>query len=349
MVSVSESPVYEWLLTYSVPLRELTAKTDLIRNVTIPLFIGFAAVTTLLSILFAMNVTRPLKKLSGLMREAEQGRFRPADEHALNGAEVGTLARSFNSMVITIEELIDKNVKIETSQKEAELYALQSQINPHFIYNTLETIGMAVEEGEREAVVDMVTLLGRMLRFSVGNQSKFVTAAEELQHVRDYLTIQQFRFEDRLRFTFEERLPAAERSKLYTPKFILQPIVENAIKHGLEARKQLEIGIRLQVAEAEDGGELVFAVCDNGPGIPEEKLAELNRQLDGTVLKKSNAGFGLTNVHARIRLMLGKPYGLQMHSAPGKGTEVTLRIPVIRVPYGTERYLHGKGDSGEHD
>ncbi|UQZ81280.1 putative sensor-like histidine kinase [Paenibacillus konkukensis] len=316
---------------------------------TISLFIGFAAVTSVLSIVFAMNVTRPLKRLSGFMREAELGRFRQADEQALGGAEVGMLARSFNSMVGTIDELIDRNVKIETNQKEAELYALQSQINPHFIYNTLESIGMAVEEGLHDSAVDMVTMLGRMLRFSVGNQSKFVTVAEELRHVRDYLTIQQFRFEDRLHYTLEDGLEEQQKNRLYTPKFILQPIVENAIKHGLEARGRLEVHIRIRmIAAADSGEELAFEVSDNGPGIAADQLAELERQLGGDALKKADSGFGLTNVQARIRLLLGPQYGLHIRSAPGEGTFVMFRIPVLNEPQQLEHRSSGEKDNDEH-
>ncbi|MFD1953255.1 sensor histidine kinase [Paenibacillus thailandensis] len=341
LVSVSESETYGWLLSYSVPMKALTERTDLIRDVTIALFIGFAAVTTVISIAFALNVTRPLKRLSGLMRETELGRLRRADERELKGAEVGMLARSFNAMVSTIEELIDKNVRIETSQKEAELYALQSQINPHFIYNTLETIGMAVEEGERESAVEMVTLLGRMLRFSVGNRSKFVTVEEELRNVKDYLAIQRFRFEDRLDYAIEED-GASGLDRIFTPKFVLQPIVENAVKHGLEARRRLAVTIRAELIRLPETGEerLVFTVMDNGPGIPEDKLAELRAQLSGGErLKKADSGLGLANVHARIRLMLGTDYGLSLES----GTKVALRLPALLGPQ-PEHRLTGEGD-----
>lgn len=332
LVSVSESSAYGWLLTYSVPLKELTGRTDLVRNVTVALFIGFALITTIISILFALNVTRPLKRLSGLMRETELGRFRLAEEQELKGVEVGMLARSFNAMISRIEELIRQNVRVETNQKEAELYALQSQINPHFIYNTLETIGMAVEEGERETVVEMVTLLGRMLRFSVSNRSKFVTLEEELRNVKDYLAIQKFRFEDRFRYAIAENTGTYGRDRLYTPKFILQPIVENAIKHGLEARKLLEVTIRTELRQVPETEVeyLVITVIDNGPGIAPDRLDLLRGQLEeGETLRKADSGFGIVNVHARIKLLLGGDYGLSFESRQGEGTRVTLLLPVL--------------------
>jgi two-component system sensor histidine kinase YesM len=318
---------------HSIPAKDLTEQADLVRNVTILVFIVIVLITSVIAVFFSWNVTRPLKRLSSLMKTVEMGNFE-VDLKVQSGDEVGTLARSFNSMVGTIRELIQKNYQIEIRQKEAELYALQSQINPHFMYNTLETIGMAVEEGDREPVVEMVTLLGRMLRFSVSNQSKSVTIGEEVQHVQDYLTIQKYRFEDRLQFNLVQDLGAREYHTLYTPKFILQPVVENAIKHGLEMRKTLEIHISVSQEFGARSGktDLVLRVRDNGPGIPEEQLERMENMLRSASFKGRSSQFGLSNVNARIVMMHGPEYGIQIHSIEGKGTEVTIRIPVIHTP-----------------
>lgn len=196
LISVNESPL-GLTLAHSVPVRRLLAGVDKVRDATLAVFFGIIVVTSAVSAYLSWRFIRPLKKLGGLMKNVEMGHFE-VDYSLQSPDEIGSLARSLNSMIETIRDLIQKNYQIEIRQKEAELYALQSQINPHFMYNTLETIGMAVEDGEKEAVVDMVTLLGRMLRFSVSNSSKSVLIAEELQHVRDYLAIQKFRFEGRL-------------------------------------------------------------------------------------------------------------------------------------------------------
>ncbi|MFC5470259.1 sensor histidine kinase [Cohnella suwonensis] len=331
LVSANQTDKLGWILVHSIPLRDLNERADLIRNVTVFVFGAIVIAASLIAIVIAYNMTRPLKKLSGLMKTVERGDFQ-VDLKVHSGDEIGTLARSFNSMIATIRELIQKNYQIEIRQKEAELYALQSQINPHFMYNTLETIGMAVEEGETEQVVDMVTLLGRMLRFSVSNQSKSVTIAEEVQHVKDYLTIQKFRFEDRVHFEIAQMMDDRDLHAYFTPKFILQPIVENAIKYGLETRKALELHIAVSEEFGARSGkrDVVMRVRDNGPGIPSEKLEELEQSLKRIGFEGRGSHFGLSNVNARIVMMHGADYGLQLHSIIDKGTEVIIRIPKIR-------------------
>ncbi|MEQ4480963.1 sensor histidine kinase [Cohnella silvisoli] len=331
LVSVNQTSKLGWVLVHSIPLHDLTQRTDLIRNVTVFVFIAIVIAASMIAVLISYNMTRPLKKLSGLMKTVERGDLQ-VDLKVQSGDEVGTLARSFNSMIATIRELINKNYQIEIRQKEAELYALQSQINPHFMYNTLETIGMAVEEGETEQAVDMVTLLGRMLRFSVSNQSKSVTIAEEVQHVKDYLTIQKFRFEERVHFEIVQVIGDYDLHAFFTPKFILQPIVENAIKYGLESRKALEIHIAVSEEFGAKSGkrDIVIRIRDNGPGIPGDRLNDLEQSLKKISFEGRSSHFGLINVNARIVMMHGTDYGLQLHSIVGKGTEVIIRIPKIR-------------------
>lgn len=327
IISLSESGVHDWILAHSIPLKYLTAKTDLVRNVIILIFIGIVMITSILAVSFAIRFTRPIVRLSRLMRQVELGRFK-VDLHIQTKDEVGMLARSFNSMVATMRDLIQKNFEIKLRQKEAELYALQSQINPHFMYNTLETISMAVEEGKSETVVEMVTLLGRMLRFSLGNRTRYVPIADEVQHMRDYLTIQKIRFHNRLMFDIQQK---TELSSCYTPKFILQPIVENAVKYGMNTRKTLQIYISIGRELGARSGEedIVFRIRDDGPGISEEKLEEVERSLHSDLLLARDSEFGLSNVNARIMMMLGSHYGVQLHSVYGQGTEVVIRIPII--------------------
>ncbi|WML27317.1 sensor histidine kinase [Neobacillus sp. OS1-33] len=329
LISISRSGPDQWILAHSVLLKNLTKRTDLVRNATIAVFIVVVLISLLFSLFLAWSVSRPIHRLSNLMKKVEKGNFN-VDLPIESRDEVGILAKSFNSMVLEIKDLIKQNYQIKLQQKEAELYALQSQINPHFMYNTLETIGMAVEEDEDDTVVEMVSLLGRMLRYSISNKEKMVTIEQEIQQTRDYLTIQKIRFEDRIEFSIHEVIDIKE---YITPKFILQPIVENAIKHGLDHQEDFKIEIFITAS----GDSLIekqkvhFKIRDNGPGIPEDILSELNQYLQSDPMGKRDSKFGLINVHGRLIMMFGNQYGLQVKSEIHKGTEVTISIPLMKT------------------
>ncbi|WP_335495335.1 cache domain-containing sensor histidine kinase [Neobacillus drentensis] len=327
LISISRSGPNQWILADSVLLKNLTGKTDMVRYGTIIVFIVVVLLSIVFSLFLAWNVSRPIHRLSRLMKKVEKGNF-DVDLPIESTDEVGVLAKSFNSMVLEIKDLIKQNYHIKLQQKEAELYALQSQINPHFMYNTLETIGMAVEEDEEEVVVEMVSLLGRMLRYSISNKEKIVTISQEVQHMKDYLTIQKIRFEDRIDFFVQEGI---DTEKYYTPKFILQPIVENALKHGLDNLEsvKIEVLISKNSSSLKSKEEAIFTISDNGPGIPESILLELNRYLESDPMGKRDSKFGLINVHGRLIMMFGAQYGLTITSEINKGTVVTISIPLL--------------------
>ncbi|MFC0024953.1 sensor histidine kinase [Neobacillus cucumis] len=327
LISISRIGPDQWILTHSVLLKNLTERTDLVRKATIIAFLGVILISTVISIILAWSVSRPINRLTKLMKQVEKGNFN-VDFPISGNDEVGVLAKSFNSMVHEINSLIKQNFQIKLQQKEAELYALQSQINPHFMYNTLETVGMAVEEGEDEVVVEMVTRLGRMLRFSINNKEKMVPIDQEVQHIKDYLTIQKFRFEDRIEFSIHEEI---DSKKYYTPKFILQPIVENAIKHGLDEEQDFKIDIFItRVGNViTKNEEAIFRVIDNGPGIPEKTISDLKSYLETDPMARRDSQFGLINVHGRLIMMFGKGFGLQINSQMKKGTEIMISIPLM--------------------
>ncbi|MCP8967764.1 cache domain-containing sensor histidine kinase [Ectobacillus ponti] len=310
-----------WTLVHSVKVEHLTENTNQLRNVLVILFLLFVCISTLLCVIMAWNVSDPLSRLTRLMKRVEKGEF-DVDFSVASKDEIGILAHGFNSMIARIKQLIQENYQIALQQKEAQLYALQSQINPHFIYNTLETISMAVETGQDRVVVKMVTLLGRMLRYSIGNKSSFVPIAQELKHTQDYLTIQKIRFEDRLSFQVAAELDV---TKYIVPKFILQPVVENSVKYGLEQEEDVHIEIRVY---EEDGG-IVFHIQDNGPGMEEAVLQRLQEELEREQQVKRDGSFGLMNVHTRVRMTFGAPYGMRVTSG-GQGTTVLITVPAQR-------------------
>ncbi|WP_163538573.1 sensor histidine kinase [Gracilibacillus sp. YIM 98692] len=326
VMSVSQSEKNDWTFVHSIQTKYLTEQTNLVRNVTIIFFIVFVLISAIISILLAWNVTKPIHQLKLLMKDVEKGNFN-VDLSMNSKDEVGMLAKSFNSMVYRIKELIRINYQTGLRQKEAELYALQSQINPHFMYNTLETISMSVEEGETDSVVEMVALLGQMLRYSLSNKDEVVPITTEVSHIKDYLIIQKYRFEERLSFKVEEKI---DISLYNTPKFILQPIVENAIKYTIERNELANVTIII-AKETFDAGEetIVFRIVDNGPGIPPDKLKYLETLLKDDPMTKKSSSFGLLNVHARIAIMFGDNYGITINSHENMGTEIEIRIPVL--------------------
>ncbi len=336
LISVSQSGQTEWILVHSIPFEYLTNSTKLIRDVTALLVVIFVLITGLISIYAAWNVSRPIDKLSSLMRDVEKG-YLQVDLRVDSRDEIGLLARSFNSMVSRIKDLIQQNYHIELRQKQAELYALQSQINPHFMYNTLETISMAVEDDEKETVVDMVTLLGKMLRFSLSNKDRIVTLHTEVEHIRNYLSIQKYRFEHRLNFDIQSDI---DLNHYYSPKFILQPIIENCIMHGLETRKGLTIRIHITKVSGIQGGmeEILMSVQDDGIGMDQETLEKIRVLLESDPIAGRDSGFGLSNVHARMVMMFGPDYGLRVESKLKEGTTFYIRIPVIEDMQTVNKY-----------
>ncbi|MDR4946136.1 cache domain-containing sensor histidine kinase [Neobacillus cucumis] len=326
LISVNKSTRHKWIIVHSIPLKYLTMGTDMVRNVTVLAFFILVVISSLISVFLAWTVTKPIKKLGNLMQDVKEGNLSvsiPIDSKD----EVGVLAQSFDSMLTEIRDLIRKNYSIEIRQKNAELYALQSQINPHFMYNTLQTISMAVEDGESETVIEMVTLLGRMLRYSLSNKERLVPISQEVDHIQDYLKIQKFRFEERITYKVQTEL---DSGSYYTPKFILQPLVENSIKYGLEKRKGLTINIDVkEILNISGQKDILFTVSDNGPGINHEKLEELNYKLKSDPMGKRDSGFGILNVHARVMMMFGNQYELKVTSSIENGTGITIQIPAI--------------------
>jgi len=365
LFSVSQSPRTGWVLAHRIQLGELTSQADRVRNVVVAVFILLVVVTAVISVLLAWNFTKPLNKLSHLMRDVQKGNF-DVDLQIRSRDEVGMLALRFNGMVKEIRDLIKENYHIELKQKEAELYALQFQINPHFMYNTLETISMSVEEDEKEKVVEMVTLLGRMLRFSLSNRQSLVPVSLELQHAEDFLRIQKHRFEGALQYEIRCDI---DTEQFETPKFVLQPILENGIKYGLENRQSVRIEIEIRRAapyadagfadggapfadggarSAEGGarssegvarvggdGAIAFVVRDDGVGMSEERLAQVREALRESEAMQRDTGVGLVNVHSRIRLKFGEPYGVTITSEEGRGTETVIVIPALQRKGGT--------------
>jgi len=279
------------------------------------------------------SITRPLNQLVTLMEKPTKERFSLSFDYPYNN-EIGKLSSRYNMMMEEIRDLVSQlNEKIEDLQNEeehlqweekqrekAEFRALQAQINPHFLYNTLNSISwLAMEQKPDEAAV-IATALGRFYQISLSNGREFISVDEEIRHVLSYLTIQSRRFKDVL--TYATDIPE-EMKKFSIIKIVLQPLVENAINHGI---KPLGVPGRVLVKGLVHEDSLEFRVTDSGVGIQKEKLDLLNDHLKNGVTD-SEDGYGLFNVNARIRLTYGKKYGIVLESVVGEGTTSVVVIP----------------------
>jgi two-component system, sensor histidine kinase YesM len=284
----------------------------------------FSAVS--FSVIAAWSLSRsiytPIKKLHNVTTTITKN-----DLQALmtsdNVDEITELGMSFNIMIGKIKELLDSKIKEQENLKKAELRALQAQINPHFLYNTLDTIIWMAESKKTDQVVKIVSALSSFFRISLSKGMDWITIGEEAERIRSYLTIQKMRYQDILDFKIEINEDVAEHTIL---KLILQPLVENALYHGIKNKRH---GGTISVRARRKGqDEILLEVEDDGIGFTPEKLAHLRAGLEadsGDI--KLESGFGIDNVNRRIRLYYGKPYGLSIQSEYTIGTCVTLVIP----------------------
>lgn len=237
--------------------------------------------------------------------------------------EVRNLGQAINAMLTQIRMLMDEVVAEHELKRKSELDALQSQINPHFLYNALDSIVWIIENGEYNKAVLMVTALSRLFRISISKGRNIITVRDELEHARNYLTIQGIRFPNRFRFEINAE---PEILDMATIKLIVQPIIENAIDHGMDHVD--EDGV-IKIDAFSQGDDLYIEISDNGAGMPEDVAAELLKAPART--KSSGSGIGLFNVQERIQLYFGRQYGLTIQSVPDEGTKIIIHL--AKMPY----------------
>jgi two-component system sensor histidine kinase YesM len=222
-----------------------------------------------------------------------------------------------------VRELLDAKIKEQENLKKAELRALQAQINPHFLYNTLDTIIWMAEANRPAQVVELVRALSRFFRITLSKGKDWITVGEEIEHISSYLTIQKIRYRDILDYVIDVDPEVLDATML---KLTLQPLVENALYHGIKNKRSG--GVITVRGRRWDDGHLLVEVSDNGIGMTAEKVAQLRAALANEGLAARESGFGLCNVHQRVKLYYGKQYGLTVESEYGQGTRVLLDIPL---------------------
>ncbi len=267
----------------------------------------------------ADNVSEPIKKVRTTMKQVEKGDFNVQLKIASQD-EVGELAQSFNHMIEKIKRLMAQEQESQEKLRYAELKALQSQINPHFLYNTLDSINWMVRMGRNDKVEEMIDALSTFFRISLSKGRHFISIREELIHVEKYIMIQKVRYE---RIMESEICVPEEFFGYDIIKMTLQPLVENALYHGIKEKGE---GGVIRITAEGQGDNIVFCVSDTGLGMSKEKLEKLQIMMDQGIDHDPDA-YGIINVQKRIHMYFGTEYGLRFESEPGSGTSVYVTIP----------------------
>ena len=286
-------------------------------------FIGSIVISVILAFVFSLvisrAVTRPINELIHKMRHFDDNSIADTEIKASN-QDIQELSANFDQMRVRIAELMKSVAAKEKENSSIQLKMLQAQINPHFLYNTLEVMRSIALEHNVDSIEEISRHLAKMFRYSISKSNSYVKFSDELEHVKSYITIQKYRFGDRLQAVYSIDRDILDKQIV---KFILQPIVENAILHGLDKTDGQGIITIIAMKHDED---IEIRVIDNGIGIQQEKLEQLREDLKNH--NESSSGIGIANVEARLKLYYGLNYGFNIESFEGEGTQVTIRVPM---------------------
>jgi len=316
-----KSNYFEWGYVNVIPFNQIFNDTNLIKSILVFVFILMFIIVMILGIRFAKSITTPLENLVSGIQQISAGDFKEARKEVLkssiNEDEVGKLQQNFHMMVQQIDYLINENYSKQLTIKETEFKALQAQINPHFLYNTLESINWLAKINGQSQISNMVEALGFLLRNSISLKKPLITIEEELSTVKNYIIIQQYRFEERLDFHVEV---SPDLYEYLIPKLTLQPLVENAIHYALE---QMMNPCEIKIYSILHNDSFCLIVQDNGPGMDPYILEKVNKG----EIKTRGQGVGLNNINDRLKLSFGEIYGITIKSTPNEGTRVIVKLP----------------------
>ncbi|MEH7333912.1 sensor histidine kinase [Neobacillus drentensis] len=315
-------PSIQWKVVGVFSLDETTEVVSRVQFYTYIIGVITLLLSSIASWFFTSSIINPVNKLKALMKNVEEGRFDLAF-HSKYNDEIGQLGSSYNRMIQEISRLIQLVYTEQKNKREAELKILQAQIKPHFLYNTLDTIQWMAYEYKANRIVEMVNALTTLFRIGLNKGNEFITIAEEIKHVESYLIIQMTRYESKLEY---EIIMDDNVRNFKILKLLLQPLVENAIYHGIRNKRgkgKITIDVKLEA------NNLLLTVQDTGIGLLEEKLIELNMDLDNkNHMEPREQGYGLFNVNDRIKLVYGSDYGISIESQYTEWTRVKIRLPV---------------------
>lgn len=278
------------------------------------------AATIVSSVVLSRYISRPIHSLNKAMGEFEANAEGFSYEPVYGSLEVTSLSNEFGHLVIRIQELMNQVRNEEIVLRKTELRALQAQINPHFLYNTLDSIAWMCEEGRNKDAVEMVNALARLFRISISKGHELIPVEKEVEHAKSYLQIQKFRYKNQFQYSFEVQESCLH---YYCNKITLQPIIENAIYHGLN--RMIDEGF-IEIRIFEDGDDVVFTVEDNGVGMTKEQCESiLHKEVKG-----QTGGIGIKNVNDRVKIYFGEQYGMTIESELDEGTKVSIRMPKLK-------------------
>jgi two-component system sensor histidine kinase YesM len=304
-----------WRMVGVAYFDEITYLLSDIRRIITVVILCAALISLIPASIIAYSVTRPILNLEHNMQKVEAGDL-SVTIGAQGFTEIRAVSVAFNHMLARIRALMDQVVEEQEKKRLYELNALQAQINPHFLYNTLDSIIWMEERGRSREAITMVSALARLFRISISKGKNVISVREELEHVRNYLIIQKMRFKEK--FIYEIEMEDAVKDAR-TIKLIIQPLVENAISHGFDQTSDDELRIRIRAYVQDDA--LMFSVSDDGVGMPAEQVERL------LIMPPGKSGIGIRNVHERIQLTCGNEYGLRIESVEEEGTTVYVRLP----------------------
>jgi len=323
----------EWFVAGKVKVSEISENVKVLLSITLIMIIVAILISLSFVSVLVESIVKPVRRIINAMKKAENGNL-DVSVDVSGQYEISEIAKYFNSMIARIRTLILEEYETEKKKKEAELNILMGQINPHFLYNTLESIVWKAQMAGEPEISDMAASLGRLYRISVNRGTLQVKVSEELEHVKAYTEIQKLRYKDR----FESEIIVKDKSILeyFTLKMILQPIVENAIVYCVE-RTTAFIGILIEVQKVDNS--LAFSVTDNGTGMTPEEVEKLKGKINNESIEEKvpvngkqikYKGIGLKNINERIKLYFGDKYGLSIESEKDIGTKVSVTVPIIR-------------------
>jgi two-component system sensor histidine kinase YesM len=324
LISYSANNSEGWKLYYAVPMSNLTKEVNSILLFILLIIFGCFIIFFPLLNMISSVITAPIKKLLKSMKNFQEGNFNEYVE--INSSdEIGQLEKGYNSMVRNIKQLINEAYILQIKERDAELNALQAQINPHFLYNTLDTIYWKAKIRGEEEISQLIYSLSRLFRLSLNRGKEMTLVSSEKEFMEHYLLLQKMRFKNKLNY---EILLDTEILNFVIPKLIIQPFVENSIIHGIEKKKE---GGTITVTGSKEGEKLRFTIKDDGAGMKDKEMKELlSLKIEDPInTSVSSGGYAVRNIVERLKLMYKDDYSISFTSKPGSGTFVEILIPAV--------------------